>query len=77
MPGGKGSTLERMAVTATDLKRQVAADPADAFKIHLLRRLDAEFRAKRPEALAIRARRSQAADADSRAIVAYLDALLC
>ncbi len=55
-PVGKESTLERVAVTAADLKRQVAADPADAFELHLLVRLDAEFRAKRADALAIRAR---------------------
>jgi hypothetical protein len=77
MPGAKGSVLERMAVTAADLKRQLAADPADAFRLHLVERFDAEFRAQRADALAIRARRAQDGDADSRAIVAYLDALLC
>jgi hypothetical protein len=77
MTDAKGSILERMAVTAADLKRQLAAEPTDAFKIHLLGRFDADFRAQRADALAIRDRRARQDDADSRAIVAYLDALLC
>lgn len=76
MPG-KGSVLERMAVTAADVKRQLAADPADAFKIELLGRFDATFRAQRPEARDIRNKRAGQDDAASRAVVAYLDALLC
>lgn len=77
MSSGKRSILERMAITAADLKRQLAADPANAFKAHLLGRFDAEFRAQGAEARDIRNRRAGQDDADSRAIVAYLDALLC
>jgi hypothetical protein len=76
MADGKGSVLERMAFTAADLKRQLAADSSDTFKVQLLGRLDAEFRAQRAEALAIRDRLAGRSDAGSQAAVAYLNALL-
>lgn len=65
-----------MAFTAADLKRQLAADQSDTFKVQLLGRLDAELRTQRAEALAIRDRLAGQNDAGSRAVVAYLNALL-
>lgn len=76
MTGGKGCVLERMAVTAADLKRQLAADPSDTFKVQLLGRFDAEIRAQRADATAIRGRLVGQNDAGNRAVIACLDALL-
>jgi hypothetical protein len=76
MADGKGSVLERMVVTAADLKRQLAADPSDFSKVQLLGRFDAKFRAQRAEVVAIRDRLAGQNDAGSRAVVAYLDARL-
>ncbi|WP_267359349.1 MULTISPECIES: hypothetical protein [unclassified Methylobacterium] len=65
-----------MAFTAADLKRQLGVDSSDAFKAQLLGRFDAKLRAQRADALAIRDRLTGQNDAGSRAVVAYLDALL-